>query len=376
MANATLACYSSIEEMVSVLRPTHPVHCMHPEQLKQAAQLFIEHFPGHTLYAIKANPEPYVLQHLYDAGIHHFDVASLVEVQLIHGMFPNAHMAFMNPVKSPEAIRAAYFDYGVRDFVTDTLEETLKIQKATDFATDLTIIVRLAMDKGSAVCALTNKFGCSIDAAVDLLQVINKFAKIGLSFHIGSQTMDPQSYAIAIQKAGEVISKANLEISVLDVGGGFPTPNLGMVIHPMTDYFDVIRDEIAKLNLPATCQIWSEPGRALCGTCSTVVVRVELRKDDVLYINDGSYGSLLEVSLMNWKNAVRVIRDNTDLELTPFKFYGPTCDSADYMAGPFMLPNDICIGDWIAIESLGAYGSSTQTRFNGFYSDTMVEITT
>jgi ornithine decarboxylase len=373
--NATLACYSSIEEMVSILQPDQPIHCMFPEQLTQAATQFIKYFPGHTFYAIKANPDPYVLTHLHNAGINHFDVASIKEVQMIYEMFADAHMAFMNPVKSPEAIHAAYFQYGVRDFVTDTLEETVKIQKATNFANDLTIVVRLAMDKGSAACQLTNKFGCSDDEAVNLLQIISKFAKVGISFHVGSQTLDPQSYVTAIKKVGEVINKSKVKISVLDVGGGFPTPNLGMDISPMLEYFDVISRSIAKLKLPKKCQIWSEPGRALCGTCSTLVVRVELRKGDLLYINDGTYGNMLEVSSMNWKNSVKAIRDNVkDTELAPFKFYGPTCDSIDYMAGPFMLPNNICTGDWIAIESMGAYGSSTQTHFNGFYSDIKVEI--
>jgi ornithine decarboxylase len=289
----------------------------------------------------------------------------------------------MNPVKSREAIRAAYFDYGVRDFVIDTFEELHKILEETRVAPDLTIVVRLAMPKGSAACQLSGKFGCTPDVAVSLLRDADKVARaVGLSFHVGSQTLDTQSYAVAIQKAGVVIRESGVELDVLDVGGGFPVPHLGMDIPPLTDFFAVIRQEVDALNLPAGCQLWAEPGRALCGTASTLVVRVELRKGDVLYINDGSYGNMFEVCSMNWKNTVQLVRPPrkgrkaASKAVMPFRFYGPTCDSIDYMAGPFLLPEDVCEGDWISIQGMGAYGSASQSHFNGFYSDMQVEMIT
>jgi len=376
-----LSRFASVEDMVKTLRPAQPVHCMHPEALAERAAEFIQHFPGHTLYAVKANPDPYVLQRLHAAGIKHFDVASLGEVRQLRGLFPDAHLAFMNPVKSREAIRAAYFDYGVRDFVIDTFEELHKILEETKVAADLTIVVRIGMPKGSAACQLTGKFGCLPDVAVSLLRDADKVAhKVGLSFHVGSQTLDPNSYAAAIQKAGEVIRRSGVSMDIFDIGGGFPIPYLGMETPSLTAYFDVIKQEIAKLKLPKGCQIWSEPGRALSGTCSTLVVRVELRKGDVLYINDGSYGNMFEVCSMNWKNTASLIRPArkgrkpSPKALAPFRFYGPTCDSVDYMAGPFMLPEDICEGDWIAIRGMGAYMAASQSHFNGFYSDFQVEI--
>ena len=379
--------FGSVEAAVKALRPSQPLHCMHPDKLQAAAQMFVEHFPGHSLYAIKANPDPYVLTKLHEAGITHFDVASLGEVKLVREMFPDAHLAFMNPVKSREAIRSAYYEYGVRDFVIDTFEEMHKILEATNRAKDLLIVVRIAMPKGSAACQLTGKFGCTPDAAVEMLQMAAKVAgRVGISFHVGSQTLDPSSYADAIRKGGEIVRRAGVELDVLDIGGGFPTAGLGMEILPLQAYFDVIRAEIAALSLPQSCEIWSEPGRALCGAGATLVVRAELRKDDVLYINDGSYGNMFEVCVMRWQNKSTLIRKPrrsrkaqagmpvAKRELIPFRFYGPTCDSVDYMQGPFMLPEDTCEGDWIALEGMGAYGSASQSHFNGFYSDLKVEI--
>src|ERR1700722_15487141 len=248
--------YASIKELVKS-RPDQSVQCFMPESLAAAALTFVEHFPGPSLYAVKANPDPYVLQRLWAAGIRHFDVASLNEVKLVRGLFPQAHLAFMHPVKSRDAIRAAYFDYGVRDFVIDTFEEMHKILEETKVAADLTILVRLDMPKGSAACPLAGKFGCAPDVAVSLLRDADKVAnKIGLSFHVGSQTLDPESYANAVRKAGEVIREAKVSLDVLDVGGGFPVPELGTDVSPLTAYFDVIKAEIAKLKLPKSCQIW------------------------------------------------------------------------------------------------------------------------
>ena len=216
---------------------------------------------------------------------------------------------------------------------------------------------------------------------ISLLRDADKVAnKIGLSFHVGSQTLDPESYAVAIRKAGEVIRESKVSIDVLDIGGGFPIPGLGVEVPPLTAYFDVIKAEIAKLKLPKACSIWSEPGRALSGTGTILLVRVELRKGDVLYINDGSFGNMFEVASMSWKNNVQLVRPSrrgrkpASKALTPFRFYGPTCDSVDYMPGPFMLPEDVCEGDWIAIQSMGSYMAASQSSFNGFYSDMQVEI--
>lgn len=379
--STTLMRFSNPEDVIKTLRPELSVQCMHPERITAAAGLFLSSFPGFALYAVKSNPTPYVLQHLYSAGIRHFDVASLNEVKLVHGLFPDAHMAFMHPIKSREAIRSAYFDYGVRDFVLDTPEELHKILEETKVAQDLTLIVRIDMPKGTAACPLAGKFGCSPEMAIELLQSVAKVShKVGLSFHVGSQTLDPHSYVLAIRRAGEVMRAANIELDVLDVGGGFPTAHMGMDIPDLTTFFDVIRDETTRLNLSPDCQIWAEPGRALSAQASTLLVRVEQRKGDILYINDGSYGNMFEVASMKWKNDVSIIRPirrgrkASSKTLAPFRFYGPTCDSVDYMPGPFMLPDDISEGDWIAVKGMGAYGCASRSDFNGFHSDLQVEI--
>ena len=374
-----LGRYSDVDSAIRALNPSEPLLCFHPDAVAQSATTFLDHFPGASYYAVKSNPDPYVLTQLYAAGIKHFDVASLGEVKQIRGLFADAELAFMHPVKSREAISAAYFDYGVRVFVLDSLPELRKIQEETRQAKDLTLVVRLAMPKGSAACTLSGKFGATPALGAELLREAAKTAaRVGLSFHVGSQTLDPQSYADAIRKAGDVARESGVTLGVLDVGGGFPIRGLGMEIPPLSAFFEVIKKALAEQKLPETCAVWCEPGRALSGGSTTLVARVELRKDDALYLNDGSFGNMFEVCSMQWRNDARLIRREGYAEsaapLKPFRFFGPTCDSVDYMPGPFMLPDDIADGDWIALSGMGAYGSASQTNFNGFDSDIKVEI--
>jgi ornithine decarboxylase len=378
-ASNELPRFASIDDMVKTLRPNVPVRCIHPDAIASAAREFLDGFPGFAFYAVKANPNPHVLRHLYTNGIRRFDVASLNEISTLRGMFPDAHLAFMHPIKNREAIRRAYFEFGVRDFAVDTFEELHKILEETQAAADLSIHVRLAMPDDMAFHALSKKFGASADVAVTLLQDAAKVAnRVGLCFHVGHLCFDHNQYARAIGHAADVIKTAGVELDVFNVGGGFARSFPGHEASALTDYFTVIRDSVKALKLPKNCQIWGEPGLALVADGESLVVRVDLRKGDALYINDGTYGSLFDAAKYADKKrfAVSLIRKGRKHSsvMHPFEFYGPTCDSIDHMPGPFMLPKDTREGDWIVISRQGAYGFAMQTKFNGFHSDAMVEI--
>jgi ornithine decarboxylase len=294
-------------------------------------------------------------------------------------MFPSAFMAFMNPVKSRETIRSAYFDFGIRAFALDCFEELEKIKQETKYASDLTLLVRLEMPKGSALHPLSSKFGVALEMAPALLDATQQSSqKVGLAFHVGSQTPDPASYTKAIQICGKVIADSGLRLDILDVGGGFPIRGLGENIPPLEDFFSVIKHGIQCLNLPETCQIWGEPGLALSGESTTPILRVNLCKGNALYLNDGGYGALFDQCWLKRRNNVSLVRVRApqafEVEVKPFQFFGPTCDSVDHIDGPFMLPEDVREGDWIAMSDMGSYAFAMQTGFNGFYSNQKVTI--
>ncbi len=379
--------FRSVDDVAKRLRPEAPVQCVFPEQIRSQAQRFLTGFPGQVLYAVKCNPGPDFLRHMYAAGIRQFDVASIEEARLIKGLFPKGvGLHFMHPVKSREAIRAAY-KMGVRTFALDSVSELMKILEETRSAKDLNLFVRLAVSGNAAAYDLSGKFGAAPSVAADLLRHARKVAhKIGICFHVGSQCMDPAAYKAAIQRAGEVVSKAKVKLDVLDVGGGFPATYPNMTPPPLEQYMAAIveaaRPLVAEGGVAAGAELWCEPGRAMVAAGAAMLVRVTLRKGRRLFINDGTYGSLFDAGTLNWRFPVRLVRPlgrsgknsstpNTRLaseKLVSFVFYGPTCDNLDKMKGPFMLPEDTQEGDWIEIGMLGAYGSTMATRFNGFHS--------
>jgi len=358
-------------DTVRALQPDIPLLCLRPQALQTAARAFLDAFPGDVLYAVKCNPNEDVLRELGEGGISHFDAASMAEIRQVRRLFPDAAIHFMHPVKAPSAIRAAYFEHGVRDFVLDSFAELTKILAATGHAADLVLVVRMATPKGQAIYDLSGKFGAQPAEAAELLAACRKVAsKVGLSFHVGSQCVDPAAYERALALAGQVIEQSGVALDVLDVGGGFPVAYADVQPPPLSAFIAAIARGVAALDLPASCRLWCEPGRALVAAGQSVVVQVQAKKGGALYINDGVYGTLSDAQkAVGLRFPVRAIAEKgakRSNKLRAFEFFGPTCDSADRMPGPFLLPSDIQVGDWIEIGQVGAYGRVLSTGFNGF----------
>ena len=356
-------------------RPVQPVTLIRPHAARRAARFFVENFPGRSIYAVKANPSPDLIALLWESGITHFDVASIAEVRLVAAIAPQATLCFMHPVKAEEAIAEAYFEHGVRTFSLDTLDELEKIVRATRQATDLTLCVRLRVSSEHSKLSLAAKFGAENDEVKQLLIATRQAADaLGVCFHVGSQAMTPAAYSGAMARVRTAIVEAGVTVDVVDVGGGFPSSYPGMEPPPLKAYFDVIHRAFEDLPVSYSSELWCEPGRALCAEYSSLVVRVEKRRGDELYINDGAYGALFDAAHIGWRFPVELLRDSAAKTIA-FSFYGPTCDDMDHMAGPFFLPADVQAGDYIEIGMLGAYGCAMRTGFNGFGAVDTVEVT-
>jgi ornithine decarboxylase len=357
---------------IARLRPVEPVTLLRPHAARRAARYFVEKFPGRSLYAVKANPSPELLRILWEAGITHYDVASIGEVRRLHETLPDAVLCFMHPVKAEEAIAEAYFDHGVRTFSLDTAEELDKIVRATSNegvpACDLNLLVRIRVSSEHAKLSLASKFGADPRDISALLVAARQAADaLGICFHVGSQAMTPAAFAEAMARVRQAIIDAAVTVDIVDVGGGFPSSYPGMEPPPMETYFAVIHQAFEALPISYSAELWCEPGRALCAEYASVLVRVEKRRGDELYINDGAYGALFDAAHIGWRYPVRLVRDEeSHVRGTGFSFYGPTCDDLDRMAGPFELPADVGPGDYIEVGMLGAYGCAMRTQFNGF----------
>ena len=373
--DSDIPVFTSIEDVVATIADDQPIHVLYRHSMERAAHAFLSRFSGTVMYAVKCNPTPAVLETLVHAGINAFDVASIEEIDAVRRVAPSARLYFMHPVKSRRAIRYAYLA-GIRDFAIDSMAELDKIIEETNGADDLGLFIRLGLPKGDAALDLSGKFGVDGVAAIALLKAGRAVAaNLAVSFHVGSQCMNPYSYRKAIAAVRALLDQAEISIDLLDVGGGFPVAYPGMEPPALGDFMTVIDQAVADygfLGLPLLC----EPGRALVGEGGSVLVKVELRKGNALYLNDGTFGALYDAGAIGWRYPVRrvdVRRAACDDEQA-FIFYGPTCDSMDVMKGPFMLPADMAEGDWIEVANLGAYGMSMRTKFNGFHSDLTVAV--
>jgi len=369
--------FESVDEIVNELKPVNPIYCIRKNSINTACNWFNKNFPGKVLYAVKTNPHEEVIKEIKNGGIDKFDIASIEEIKIIKKIVPDAECFYMNTIKSREHIREAYFNYNIKNFALDTKDELLKIIEATDNAQDLNLFVRISISNEHAEIDLSKKFGALSSEVLGLFRLTKAHsAKVGLSFHVGSQCMHPISYTKGIGEMGNIIKKTNIIPDFINIGGGFPTIYPDLRPQSLNNYIFEIKKALNNLKLEKQPVLMCEPGRALVAESGSTIVKVVLRKKQKLYINDGTYGSLFDAGFPNIVFPARMIQNGRIIskKLTAFNFYGPTCDSMDYMKGPFILPNNIKENDYIELGQLGAYGITFRTKFNGFFSDQIFEV--
>lgn len=341
---------------------------MRPHAAGRAAKWFLKHFPGEVAYAYKANSAVFLIGALYGAGIRAFDVASVPELEDA-STIPLATLHYMHPVKSRQAIKRAYFEFGVRCFALDSEDELEKILDETEAPDDLELFVRVTVPARNASIPLEHKFGIEGDAATALLMRTRQHCDtLGICFHVGSQTATTDAYELAFHTLRHHIVEAGVVVDAIDVGGGFPSIYGTDAPAPLIDFVNEIKRGFEALPVSHDCRLICEPGRALVAEAESLIVRVDARRDQELFINDGGYGALFDAAQLDFALPVRLANREPapHEEMQSFQFWGPTCDSIDHMKGPFMLPASIREGDYIEIGNMGAYGRAISGSFNGY----------
>ena len=354
--------------LIAARRPDRPVFGLRPHAAGRAARWFLEHFPGEVAYAYKANSSVFLVGALYGAGIRNFDVASLPELEDA-ATIPKANLHFMHPVKSRVAIRRAYHEFGVRCFALDTEDELDKIIEETGRPDDLQLFVRLSVPAMGSSIPLERKFGIDGEAASALLVKTRQVCdELGVTFHVGSQTATTDAFARAFDVVQSSIVSAGVVVDAVDVGGGFPARYGEIAPAPLADFVSLIAERFEDLSVSHDARLICEPGRALVAEAESLIVRVDARRGNELFINDGGYGALFDAAHLDFALPTRLIPSDGRAEAEPatFSFWGPTCDSVDHMPGPFTLPADVREGDYVEIGNMGAYGRAIAGHFNGY----------
>ena len=360
--------FADAKSFIEAMRPERAVFGLRPHASGRAAKWFLDNFPGEVAYAYKANSSVFLVGSLYGAGIRNFDVASLPELEDA-ATIPKAQLHFMHPIKSRMAIRRAYHEFGVKCFALDSEAELEKILEETEHAKDLQLYVRLTVPSKDSGLPLEHKFGIAGEAAKDLLiRTRQSCDELGIAFHVGSQTTTTDSFRLAFDMVRKSIVEAGVVVDAIDCGGGFPARYSEEQPAALGEFMSVIEECFEALPISHDARLICEPGRALVAEAESLIVRVDHRRGDELFITDGGYGALFDAAHLGFVFPVRLVgQENTPRnQCKPFQFWGPTCDSVDYMKGPFYLPDSVQEGDYIEIGNMGAYGRAIAGNFNGY----------
>ena len=364
-------------------QPEEAVFCFASGELKSRLKLFVTGFPGLVSFAVKANPASEVIAALAEAGLKHWDVASVHEMKLVQAISPKAKFHYHNPVKSKREISDAYHIHGCRRFAVDCREEVRKIADAAgqDRSVELAVRFVLPRERTSSAHDFSTKFGAPEHIAVELLQDAHRRGFVPmLTFHPGSQSRDPQVYVRHIEAAHRIAKISGVHIGKLNVGGGFPAAYPLSQPAPLDDYFTAISEAVTRNFGKGTEPVLEcEPGRGLAANSMSLLTKVKLvcSDGDDIFINDGVYGGLMEfMQVPELQPPHRVIRDGKVLKgsTKAWKVFGPTCDPLDVLPHRLDLPADIKDDDFIEFGTLGAYGIATSTHFNGYGSHDIVAV--
>ena len=305
----------TVDEVVAANRPEDPIHCLRPAAVAATARAFAKDFSGEMLYAVKCNPDPAVLRALWDGGVRHFDCASLPEVRVVRDMFPEAAIHFMHPVKARGAIREAWGQHDVRDFVLDSAEELVKIR--TEIAATG---VPGALRPDRAPCAAEGR-----GEAGSVRQIRCPGGRSG-GTAAGSACLRCDGWSqlpcrVAVPRSAGLARCAGADRAgcrcVRRHGGCHRcwrrisrcVSRSGSTAD--RSFFAEIEAGFERLGLVGA-RLWAEPGRALVAAGTSIVVQVQARRGDALYVNDGVYGSLSDAGTLAFRYPVRLIRPDGD----------------------------------------------------------------
>lgn len=342
-----------------------PLLILDCNELRKRYRLLQKQLPGADLYyAIKAFSHPVALEVLSEMGAH-FDVASAGEIDLVRDLqISGRRTIHTHPIKKDADIKAALRG-GSTTFVVDNIDE---LKKLIPYKQRIGLLLRVSFRSDTAKVDLSRKFGCTPEQVPEL---VHQAAELGvhvrgLSFHVGSQSLTPDTHVDAIRRCAALIEKIeqreNRPMDVLDIGGGFPV-DYDMSGFDADNYFAPIRTALNEL--PEHISIIAEPGRFLIAPAITGISTVtgKARRGEYLwyYLDDGIYGSYSGQLFDHTTYPLQILNDSPERQISILA--GPTCDSIDIIAEDVELP-ELQEGDLVIGHMMGAYTHATATRFN------------
>lgn len=379
-------CESLLKRLADVNRSSASVYVANLSAVVRRLIEFRTVLPSVTpYYAVKCNPDPIVIATLAALGCR-FDCASTAEIDLVLSHLDayqsaSKYIIYANPCKQESHLDQAR-RCGVRLTTFDSEDELRKIARVHP---DAKLLLRIAVDDSSALCPLSSKFGAPRRDIPRLLSAAEEMglAVVGVAFHVGSGCTAVSSYQKALRRAREVFDIAesfgNHSLTILDIGGGFPSTDDDSNSLTMRAIGDAVREEINLLFRDTPIEVIAEPGRYLVGSAFGLATRVLLRRPDsnAVVIGNGVFGSFRDAVVLsvpfepscvfrqpNSAHASVVQLSKTSASgYKPCTLLGPSCDAQDVVARDVDLPH-LLPGDWLCFLNMGSYTSSLATTFD------------
>lgn len=354
---------ASLEELVA--KHETPFMVLDLEEVDYQYKSLQAALPGVKLfYALKSLSHPELVKRLKSLGCH-FDLATIGEVELVESLgIKGDQCIHTHPIKKDREIKRA-LDFGCKRFVVDNFEEMKKFYK---YAGQVELIIRVSFRSKQAVVDLSRKFGCSLEELPVLVEMAqsNGVEVVGLSFHVGSQSLSPATQVNAIRSSIAAMKVMhNVKWKFLDIGGSFPV-SYQEEVTPIADFCMPVMEALSEL--PDGVEVFAEPGRFISAPSMIEVVSVVGKAKrgarTWYYLDDGVYGGFSGQMFDHAKYPIAPLKPVDPMgEFFPSVLAGPTCDSIDVVAEDIELP-EMEVGDILIGKQMGAYTIASATEFN------------
>lgn len=331
-------------------------------------------------YAVKCNPNTAIIRLLATLGCG-FDCASKDEISTVlrSGVEP-ANIIFANPCKDQHFIQYAR----ASDVDLLTFDDENELYKIKLYHPRAKLLIRIKTDDSKSRCRFNSKFGVDLETAKTLVSLAKtlQLDVVGVSFHAGSSCSSVEPYVQAFHDIKELFDYSQTiekPMNIIDIGGGFSARD---DYHLFEEIAAAIRTEIKKFSHVENLTLIAEPGRFFVESSHTLLFSVIGKKCVQeagkrifkYYTNDGVYGSFNCILFDQFKPKILPYNER-DGVLYDSVVFGPTCDSLDTIDNDIKLP-ELAIGEWLYVENMGAYSSSSSTTFNGLNNTTALYIMT
>ncbi len=342
-------------------------------------EAFSTRYPNVTMgWSYKTNFNKAICAVMHDEG----SIAEVVsgfeyEKAVALGIDPT-NIIFNGPHKPMDILERAARDGAMINI--DHMDELYDMEKVADkLGKKLKVGMRVNMDTG--IHPQWTRFGLNLESgqamdAVKRMASVGKLELAGLHCHIGTYILDPEAYAIEVEKmvkfAYEIEDAFGFKVEYFDIGGGFPSRSklkgtylpADVAVPPVEAYAEKVTDALYHNLRPGDFpKLYLETGRGVIDEAgyliSTIFAAKRLPDGRRSYIADAGV-NLLFTSFW-YKFNIELDREVRGLN-EPSVIYGPLCMNIDVIDEGTMLP-PLPRGTRMIVSPVGAYNTTQWMQF-------------